>query len=374
MYRINVVIATMFILWIGLVTCEELTTAPESPGDRCVRLAAGGGSEALVACREALSESPDDPQIGRLAADLEFQAGDPRVSAEIWAGLIQKEGWQAELVRGQAMALWRTGDPESAEPMLHEIVDREPSAGASMDLVRFLLAMDRDFEAAGTASLAAELYPDLCEIEELWGQALASLGEDADAAGHFSRGVHKGCPPYRWTRLGPVPTRLDRPPYRAMLVPGELVSGLGDLDNDHCLRRFELLSPVMSPTVAPEVTDQVITRPARDIQLAGLGLLAVVGAESLTSWEKVLASDDLVVRKLALRRIRQLDDPAFIPLLEHHLESETLPGNRNLTALTLGELLLQGSDPDRGRALLETIPENDPSQPRAPEILMSDED
>ncbi len=374
MFRISAVIVAVFFMWAGSVTGEEKTLAPESSLDRCVRLAVDGGSDALGACREALSVSPDDPEIGRLAAELEFQFGDPATSAEIWAELIERDGWRPELARGQAMALWRAGDTESAEPILKDIVDRVPSAGASLDLVNFLLAMDRNFEAATSASAAAGLYPALCKIEEAWGQALAAMGDDGEAATHFSRAVQKGCAPYGWTRLGPVPTRLDRTPYQALLVPAELVSGLDDLDDDQCLRRFELLAPVMSPAAAPAVTEQVMTRSSQEIQLAGLGLLTVVGAEGMASWERTLASDDLVIRKQALRRIRQLDDPAFIPLLEHHLESEALPGNRNLTALTLGELLLEGSDTERGRALLETIPEDDPSYPQAIGALLTDGD
>ncbi len=306
-------------------------------------------------------EAPDDPQICRMVAELEFQYGDPARSAEVWSELMAREGWQPELARGQAMAMWRAGDPEGAGPMLREIVDREPSASAFMDLVGYFLAMDRNPEAVDAAASAAEVYPDVCEIEEIWGQALAAGGDDSAAAEHFARGVHKGCPHYRWTRLGPIPTRLDRPPYEALLVPAELVSGLDDLDDDSCLRRFELLGQVMTPAAAPAVTDQVVTRSAREIQLAGIGLLAVVGADSLASWERLLASDDLLIRKQALRRIQQLDDPAFVPVLEDHLVVEALPGNRNLTALSLGELLLQGEDPTRGRALLEGIPENDPS-------------
>ena len=372
MFRISGVTLMALCLWLGSVTGEEMTPTQNTPVDHCLSLAAGGGLDALDACREAFALSPDDPQIGRRAAELEFQYGDSGVSAEIWGDLIEREGWQPQLVRGRAMALWRAGDPGSAEPMLREIVDRSPSEGAYLDLLKFLLAMDHNAEAVSAASKAAGVYPTLCEIEELWGQALAALGDDDEAATHFYRGVLKGCAPYHWTRLGPVPTRLDRPVYTAMLVPDELVSGLDDLDDEQCLRRFELLAPVMSAAVAPAVTDQLIARSSRDVQLAGLGLLTVVGAEAMASWERVLASDDLVVRKQALRRLLQLDDPAFIPLLEHHLDREPLPGNRNLTALALGELLLEGPDPERGRALLESIPKDDPSHPRAIQTLLAD--
>jgi hypothetical protein len=168
-----------------------------------------------------------------------------------------------------------------------------------------------------------------------------------------------------------VPNHLDLPPYEALLVPEELVSGLDGLDDDECLRRFELLRSVMVPTVAPSVTDQVLSRTSREVQLAGLGLVAAAGSDSMTSWERLLASDDLMIRKQALRRIRQLDDPAFVPTLERHLEWEPLAGNRNLTALALGELLLGGVDSKRGVALLEAIPEADPSYELARQSLES---
>jgi hypothetical protein len=78
----------------------------------------------------------------------------------------------------------------------------------------------------------------------------------------------------------------------------------------------------------------------------------------MESWKELVSSDDFILRKHALRRIRELHDPAFVPLLEEHLEREKLAGNRALTALTLGELFLDGEEEARGKDLLDGIPED----------------
>jgi hypothetical protein len=162
-----------------------------------------------------------------------------------------------------------------------------------------------------------------------------------------------------------VPQNLDDPAYLALLRPDELVAGLHDLDDSQVLLRFELLRRVMVPEVAPAVAGQILARSSPELRLSGLGLLSAVGGGALDSWAELLAADDFVLRKNALRRIGELRDPAFVPLLEAQLAREPLPGNRNLAALALGELLIDGPDPSRGRALLEAVPEADASFPAA---------
>jgi len=343
----------------------EVGAAADGPPARCRELAAGQSEEALAPCREALAAEPDDHELVPILADLEFRYGDPARSAELWQWLLAHGGWQPDPARGYAMALWRSGRPAEAEPVFREIARRSPSTRASLDLVRYLLGMDRWADAAEAASGALALHRESCELEEALGGALAMLDRDDQAAEHFARAVRSGCPPYGWTRIGPVPDRLDLPAYRALLVPGELISGLDDLDDTQCFFRFQLLARVMVPEAAPAVTDQVLKRRTAQVRIAGIGLLAAVGSQASGSWARLLASDDFVLRKQALRKIRLLDDDAFIPMLEAHLGREELPGNSNLTALALGALLLEGKDPARGQALLEAIPSDDPSYPHA---------
>jgi tetratricopeptide (TPR) repeat protein len=62
-----------------------------------------------------------------------------------------------------------------------------------------------------------------------------------------------------------------------------------------------------------------------------------------------------------LRRIREIGDPVFVPLLETHLEAgKDTVGNLALTRLTLGELYLASGDVKGAGVLLSQIPTDDP--------------
>lgn len=332
---------------------------------RCRALAEADDPLAVAACRDALSAQPGNVELQETLAAVEHRHGDPEHALTLWQSLLESKGWLAERARGEAMALWRTGRTAQAEAALRELVRRDPSVAAREDLIRFLLSFDRAEEAASEAESAAVVFPDRCEIQELWGEALSARADHAGAASHFSLAVELGCPPFRWTAMGTVPQNLDGPAYLALLRPNELVAGLQDLEESQVLRRFELLRHVMVSEAAPAVADQILGRRSPEIRLAGLGLLAAVGGTALDSWTRVLAADDLMLRKNALRRIGELRDPTFLSLLEAQLAREPLPGNRNLAALALGELLIDGIDTSRGRTLLEAIPEKDSSFPAA---------
>jgi tetratricopeptide (TPR) repeat protein len=355
-------------LTVAIVVLGATASGSADPPGDCLELATAGGRGALQSCRDALAASPDDVEIMRALAQLEFDVGDAARSVELWTVLLQPE-WHPDIARGRAMALWRSGQLDETESALREIVDRAPSTAARVDLIRFLLATDRPRQAAQLAAEQVET-DDACQLDELWGEALSALDENEAAAARFASAVGKGCPPFRWTRLGRVPGLLDRPEYLALLDPEALVTGLDSLDDEQCLVRFELLRMVMTSEVAPEVTDQILNRSSANLRLAGLALLSMTGAQSLTSWERLLSSDDFVLRKHTLRRIRQLREPSFVPVLEKHLEREALPGNANLTALALGELYLDGDDPAKGVTLLEGIPPDDPAYPTARMTLL----
>jgi tetratricopeptide (TPR) repeat protein len=80
-----------------------------------------------------------------------------------------------------------------------------------------------------------------------------------------------------------------------------------------------------------------------------------LGSEALPYWTKILTADDFILEKHALRRIREMADPAFAELLEQRLKAEQTPGNRALTQLTLGELLLKKGDSERAEQLLTSV-------------------
>jgi len=198
-----------------------------------------------------------------------------------------------------------------------------------------------------------------CEFVEDWGLAEAGRGRDERAVELFGKAVADGCPSFRWASRGVMPERVAEPAYRGLLRPEALVADLEKLDDRECLQRFDLLRMVVTPEVAPAVAEQVIGRSTAQVRFAGLGLLSDLGGSAVDSWAAILASDDFVLRKHALRRIRQLHNCAFEPVLSQHLELEELSGNRSLTLLALGELLLDGGEAGRGENLLRSIPEDD---------------
>jgi tetratricopeptide (TPR) repeat protein len=316
------------------------------PDASCEELVAMGEQEyALVVCRDELGEGSEDVVAIRRLADLEFRYGEPERSAELWARVIELEGWSEEAASGRAMALWRAGHREEAEALMRDNVTRGGGQPAYSDLIAFLLSFNRWSEAAELAEKALVAYPDTCGYAELWGVAEAGAGNDAHAAELFGKAVAKGCPLYRWATL---------------LDPVKLASGLDELDDRECEQRLQLLRSVVTPGVAPQITDEVLHRDKLEIRFEGIGLLSELGSPVMDSWKRLLADDDFVLRKYALRRIRELHDPAFIPLLEEHLESEPSRRNLDLTKLTLADLLLVRGDVSRAEALVREIPSRQP--------------
>jgi tetratricopeptide (TPR) repeat protein len=242
--------------------------------------------------------------------------------------------------------------------ILRDILVRQPDQGAYRDLVSYLLSFDRADEAVKLSGEAAKLFPEDCETVEDHGVVEAELGHDEEAAKHIQRSVDLGCPPFQWTTRGVLDHRLEHPAYAELLKPEKVVQGLEQLDDQACRARLELLRPYMNVEAAPAVTRVVLERRTGHVRLAGLGLLVDLGIDALPWWEKIVSSDDFILEKHALRRIRELCDPAFIPLLDDRLQAEQTPGNRALTQLTLGELLLRAGEPQRGESLMLSISED----------------
>ncbi len=332
---------------VGLPSCTEAR-------------AAGDPWQALEACRAELEARPDDVRLVREVARLEYEEGDADAAAALWARLEQLDGWTVETALGRGAALWRAGRVEEAEAVLRDVVERSGSTEASAELVELLLEHQRWDEAAAAASEAIEDAPGSCRLYELRGLAAAAGGDDDGAAGDFARAVERGCPPYRWATMGVLPERVAAEPYRRLLDPEELTDGLGEVDDAECELRLRLLDLVLVPSAAPAITDVVVGRDRLELRYAGLGLLEELGPAAVESWRQLLATDDFVLRKLALRRIREQRDPVYMELLERHLERGDTPGNVALTRLALGELMLDAGEGRRGEALLDAIPADDP--------------
>jgi tetratricopeptide (TPR) repeat protein len=311
---------------------------------------------AFKACRVEFEGSEVPADLRRQVAELEYEYGDPLRAAALWKTVLDDEGWSVAAARARAMALWRGGDLDATEAAFAEDSENHPSPETASDRLAFLLAFSRWEDAEAVAEKALERFPDACTLAELLGMARAGAGRHADAAEAFETAIDGGCPPFRWTTVGPVPEVLDDPAYSPLLAVERLTAGIRETNDRDCEQRLRLLAMHPDPAAAEAVTGEILFRDKLEVRFAGLGLLTQLGATVMPSWERLLADDDFILRKHTLRRIRELGDPAFIPVLDAHLERESLPGNRNLTALALGQLLLMGDDPARGRDLLESIP------------------
>ncbi len=356
-------------------TLQVTTVSPElpplvgTPAEQCAQgLSERRFAEAVEPCRTAVTAKPGDIELLRTAATVEFNAGNGAESAALWSRILG-QGWSIEASQAQAMALWRAGETNQAESVFRDNLSRAPSGQTALDLIRFLAAFGRNQEAIAIAQKSAPLYPDTCEIEEMRGVAEAAEGSHEAAAAAYGRAIEAGCPTFGWTGLGAGAASLENPAYKKLLNPEVIVEGLNQLDDDACLRRLTLLQHSISPEVAQPVLQVALNRNTVRVRMMALGLLAQLGASAPEVWPTLLASDDFLLRKHTLRRINALEDPAFIPLLEKHLEKETTRGNRSLVALGLGQLYLDQGRIKDGLASLESIPLEDPLFVKAQLVL-----
>lgn len=337
---------------------------PASPAKECrERVAAARYEAAVPVCREALAAASADRGLVSAAARAEVEAGDAARAVGLLEGLLAGER-DAETARELAMALWRAGRLPDAEEALRRLRQESDSLRSRNDLCRFLLTHDRYEEASRAAREATNDFPAACEPEEWLGAAEAALGRHREAATAFASAVRKGCPPFRWTGLTAVPREIGRPEYLALLDARRLLAGASALPEDEVLERLRLLSLVFVPARADDVARLALARPEHSIRLAAIGVLSGAGAGTPDAWKALLLSETFVVRRLALRRIRELALPGFRPLLEEHLVRESVPGNRALTAVALAALLGE-DETERRAALLESVPAADDLRPLA---------
>jgi len=341
-----------------------LTGEPEStdkpPQKTCAEwMELGKMEQALWACRDEFEASTaSDPAIERMA-HLEYEYGEPERAAELCSTLIDRQGWSEPLARARALAFWRAGDLVNAEELMRQTLAKTSSEMSFNDLITFLLTFSRWDEAAKTVHLANEKHPGQCGYFELGAVAEAGRSNDAEAVSLIKKAVDGGCPPYRWTTIGSFAEKKDQEPYLSLLVPTEIVDGLRQADDRECEMRFQLLRPVITPEVAPNVATEVLLRDKMEVRFEGLGLLSRLGSRAMESWKRLLDSEDFILRKYTLRRIREIGDPAFIPLVKAHTKRDETPGNAALTKLVLGELLLKAGQPTRAEKTLRSLPQDD---------------
>jgi len=347
---------------------DQVPSAPLSGGGQRVPLVTcahvmgmGLAERALPLCREELNRDPESVELMRLVALAELEAGNLERAAELWQQLIEREGWQHAYAHGWAAALWRMGAMDRAEAVLRENVERTGSTLAHQSLIRFLLSAKRWGDALEAAEKASQAFPGECGFVEAQGVAEAEAGRHERAAELLAAATDKGCTADRWANYEVFAPRLLTGTYRKLLRAEDLAQGLADLDDFDCRQRMRLLQMVMSPDVAPTVTQVLLARSDIDLRLAGLALLHEVGARAMTSWERLLAEGDEDLRTLTLQRIRALRDPAFVPPLETHLAREGSREVKSLTTLALGEALITADAPERASAILESIAESEPT-------------
>ena len=328
-------------------------------------------AEALDPCREAHKNAPSSIDLTALLAKAEYEEGDAAQSAKLWNEVLERRGWNFQDAQARALAVWRSGDMKGAEEVFRDNLKRGPSARAYLDLGDFLLSFSRWRELKELCAEGLKRYPGECALREQEAVATASLDQDDAAAGLLRKAAAEGCPPYRWTELNPFSNRLSHPAYRALLDPKKLVGGLEGLDDTECKLRLKLLEDVATPEIAGPVVGVLLKRKDFEIVQRGLGIMETLGPAAMPGWKKLFAEGDFVLRKYALRNLRHLHDPAFIPLLEEELKQEKAPGNRNLAALALGELLLS-EDRLRAETLLLGIPELDSLSCTASLVLAQD--
>lgn len=337
--------------------------------DCLVASARGEMESALPLCREAVKQGAEDVRILEALAESEYHVGDPARAAELYRRLETEHGWRWTWALGLARSYWRDGSPGDAEGVLRDAVQRDPSVAPRRELVAFLLGYSRWAEAATEARAALKLFPGECSLHEDLGVAEAGLQRDGEAARQIGMALSLGCSPLRWTRRGEIPTRIHRPEYRKLLDPRVLSKDLVHLDEGDALARLKLLGLVLRPDEGPVLARTALESSSAPVKLACLHLLVRLGGSVADQWRLVLGSEDLMLRKHALRMLAREADPGLLPVLEEHLDVERAPHNLSLTRVAVARLLIDAGQGDRALTLLQEIPADDPGWPMAKELL-----
>lgn len=314
---------------------------------------------ALKTCRDAYNINNNSIELIRILAELEYSAGDPFKSAKLWDLLISKEGYKYEYSLAKANALLNAGDVMEAEEIFKYNIEKENNFDSYKRLIDFYISFQNFSEAIKLSRKAQIIFPDKCELIELEGISNIGLDKDKEAIFLIKKAISKGCPSFRWADRYLNTDKLEKEIYKELLNPYEILENFENLNLEEIVFRLKLLNYVMIPEVADKVSDIILENKNFLVKNYGLYLLTLLDEKAISSWEKILNSDDFLTRKYALRKIREIGNPFFIPLLEKNIEKEKMIHNKNLTYLTLGELYLKKEELEKSKKYLKMIPSRD---------------
>ncbi len=356
------------LIWPGLAAAE-IPKKEDPAREACLRLVAEGrAAEALPACRESLGRSPSR-ELRLAAARAELQEGDPETAVRLMEGVLAEGGLSAEEKVLYGRCLLAVGRNEDGEAELREALKARPSAEGWRALLDMRLNLQRTAGAEGDLKEALEAFPSDCGLRASAAALYALLGQDEEAARQAGRYEGLGCPPFEWARRPGMLEKAGLPAFRALLPPGEIAKGLGNLGDGEALFRLQLLEKAMGPEAVDPLVEDFLKRADYALRLREARLLLRQGEKSLPALERILRQGDLVARKILLRQMVPAPDPLRIPLLEWHLEREAAPQNRALTALALGKAYEKAGRRAEAEAVWLSIPEEDPLFPEARELL-----
>lgn len=373
--------ATVFLLTAGLCLAQEedegmprkppvqpppgVDGKPLPPADACRYLVGIGELEsALPYCRTAF-DMDHAAETARLLASCEFGAGDASRAVTLWQQVMDQEGWSLEASCGKANALWRTGQIKEAEQLFLANYQRDPGEKTLSELMRFYMGFSRWGEADAWGEEAVKKFPDNCHMLELLSATKAALGNVPASVALIKKIKSLPCPPYGWASVPGISEELDLPAYRALLDPEEIARSIRPKDTEDTVEKLTLLRLVATPAVGRPVAKAALENKDFNVRSLVLAILQALGTSATEPWSTVLTCDDFVLRKYAIRRQMSMKNPAFLPLLEKAYAAETMPGNRAMLQLLMGEMMLAGKDPAAGEVLLRAVPERDPMFPLA---------
>ena len=125
-----------------------------------VALSEGNKEAAIATFREALTLSPQDPQIPLSAATAALRYDQPQIAIQILQAVEPRLGQSAAIQRALGLAYYRAGDYPSAQTALQQALSLDKSSGLSYFLLGCTLAKMGQPEAAeGNLRQAAALDP-----------------------------------------------------------------------------------------------------------------------------------------------------------------------------------------------------------------------
>lgn len=169
---------------------EYLSRAPHASHAWCrlagVWMRANKGTEALRAAKEELKQAPDCGRANLIAGQLYERASQVRPALEHLAAAVRAypDEPRIQLIYGRVLA--RTGDTEHAEPLLREVVAKDPTRAEAYRWLGTIYARrqattDNTRLAEQNLRQAIELKPDYAEAHNELAQLLFTQHRAAEA-------------------------------------------------------------------------------------------------------------------------------------------------------------------------------------------------